>query len=206
MANDSENRDEEEHLELASAWVRAKALVSATSMKFLLALTIGVFAFAVQTYLTPKPSDIISVNRKPFEEAIARLEAINTQIKVATVSGNDLAKIVEKAQPELQESIEGLRFSVRGTDPELGIYLPPLVTTAYAAATVNEPEMVYSTDQRTMLVTGIIIAIAIFWVFCFVLYFFSKDKEKVKFAGTMIQTVLGFFIGIATGMIGSPRR
>jgi hypothetical protein len=206
VADDSEKRDEEEHLELASAWVRAKALVSATSMKFLLALTIGVMAFAVQTYTTPKPSEIISVNRKPFEEAIARLEAINTQIKAAQASGpaSDLIPIIEKAQPELQESIDGLRFSVRGTDPELGIALPSLVTTAYAA--VTDTELVYSTDQRTILVTVIIIFIAVFWVFCFVLYFFSKDKEKVKFAATMIQTVLGFFIGIVTGMIGSPRR
>jgi hypothetical protein len=145
-------------------------------------------------------------HRKPFEEAIARLEAINTQIKAAQASGpaSDLIPIIEKAQPELQESIDGLRFSVRGTDPELGIALPSLVTTAYAA--VTDTELVYSTDQRTILVTVIIIFIAVFWVFCFVLYFFSKDKEKVKFAATMIQTVLGFFIGIVTGMIGSPRR
>jgi hypothetical protein len=206
MANDTEKQEDTDHLETAGFWVRFRALFAQSSMKFLMAMSIGALVFSTQAFFPPPKPDTLTVNRIPFEEAIAKLEAVQAQVKSLTTAelpAEKLQPALQEASAELEQSIADLRGSLRDSDPELG-FLPSLVTQAYAA--VENPEQIYSNDQRTMLVTGIIGAIFVFWIFCFILYFVSKDKEKVKFAGTMIQTVLGFYIGIVTGMMGAPRR
>ncbi|KAA3519857.1 hypothetical protein G6L63_03760 [Agrobacterium vitis] len=207
MAKNSEDEDVTEHLETASFWVRFQALFTQSSMRLLMAMSIAAIVFTFQMAFPPPKPNTLTVNRVPFEEALARLDAEQAKVKsyaAEDIPADKLRPLLEQSSVELEESIAAVRGSLRGQDPELGFSLPSLVTEAFAAT--EDAEQIYSTDQRTMLVTGIIGAIFVFWIFCFVLYFVSKDKEKVKFAGTMIQTVLGFYIGIVTGMMGAPRR
>ncbi|KQQ38329.1 hypothetical protein ASG19_04555 [Rhizobium sp. Leaf306] len=89
-------------------------------------------------------------------------------------------------------------------DGEKGIFFPKwgslLVTPAYAQDETSRA--IAKEDFRQTLAMGLLVAITLFWLFCLGMYFFSKDEKKISFSANMIQTVLGFYIGVFTGLMG----
>jgi hypothetical protein len=59
---------------------------------------------------------------------------------------------------------------------------------------------------RPMIMIGVIIAISTFFFICVGLFCLTTDADKLKFADNMIRTIVGFYIGIATGLLGLPVR
>lgn len=57
---------------------------------------------------------------------------------------------------------------------------------------------------RPTVMVAIISAITVFFLFCIVLYCFATDAEKLKFADNMMRTIVGFYTGIVTGLLGLP--
>jgi hypothetical protein len=47
-----------------------------------------------------------------------------------------------------------------------------------------------------------LLSITVFFIACIVTYFRTTDAERLKFAMNSIQTILGFYIGVFTGLLG----
>lgn len=77
-----------------------------------------------------------------------------------------------------------------------------LASPAYAQEEI--PRAVAKEDFRQNLAIALLFAISIFSLVCLVVYFSSKDEKKIAFSANMIQTVLGFYIGVLTGLMGLP--
>jgi hypothetical protein len=58
--------------------------------------------------------------------------------------------------------------------------------------------------MRPYLMLAVIVAITIFFFICIGLFCRTQDVEKLKFADNMIRTIVGFYIGIVTGLLGLP--
>jgi hypothetical protein len=79
-----------------------------------------------------------------------------------------------------------------------------LVSTALAQT--GERSTAESMDNiRPFLLIGVVVAISIFFFICVWLFCVANDDEKARFADNMIRTILGFYIGIVTGLLGFPR-
>jgi hypothetical protein len=86
---------------------------------------------------------------------------------------------------------------------------PLLIAPAYAqtegvtATEAPEPKsrMEY---LKPYIMVGVILAITVLFFICIGLFCIAKDSEKIKFAHDMIRTIVGFYIGIFTGLLGLP--
>lgn len=129
------------------------------------------------------------------------------QLIQEAVRGVGISNIPRESQEKIAMAlgrIELVDKALVPNDDQPAIFLPKwswLASPAYAAETDAE-RVVAKEDFRQNLAMGILIAISVFWVVCLFVYFFSKDDKKIAFAATMIQTVLGFYIGVFTGLLG----
>jgi hypothetical protein len=75
------------------------------------------------------------------------------------------------------------------------------------AQTPPAPSLMSSTEGlRPFIMFGILIAITVFFFICVRLYCFTADADKIKFADNMMRTIVGFYIGIVTGLLGLPGK
>ncbi|MGO7016309.1 hypothetical protein [Rhizobiales bacterium] len=58
--------------------------------------------------------------------------------------------------------------------------------------------------MRQGIVVFMIICITILLIGFLILYFKTNDPEKLKFADSMIRMIVGFYIGVVTGLLGIP--
>ena len=59
-----------------------------------------------------------------------------------------------------------------------------------------------STDMKPYVMVGIFAVLAVVLVVSVGVQLFGKDPDKVKGAGDIVKTCIGFFIGVATSYIG----
>lgn len=59
---------------------------------------------------------------------------------------------------------------------------------------------------RPAIMIGVIGAITVFFFICVVLFCYTSDADKLKFADNMMRTIVGFYIGIVTGLLGLPGK
>ena len=50
----------------------------------------------------------------------------------------------------------------------------------------------------------VIVAVMLFLMIFVGIFLFNKDAEKIKFSITMIQTIIGFYVGVISGILGLP--
>jgi hypothetical protein len=144
-------------------------------------------------------------------------DELRTTLKVAAdnikgaVTETGFANLPEDAQRKLVLAIKHIESVSNRLEPKEDdnpvIFLPNIrdlfsggfITPAYAQE--DPARTIAKEDFRQNLAMGILIAISVFWVVCLIVYFWSKDEKKIAFAATMIQTVLGFYIGVFTGLL-----
>jgi len=79
------------------------------------------------------------------------------------------------------------------------------VSYAYAQEANELDRSIGSIDTlRPYIMLFIIASITIFFFVCVGLFCKTKDLEKLKFADNMLRTIVGFYIGIVTGLLGLP--
>jgi hypothetical protein len=75
------------------------------------------------------------------------------------------------------------------------------------AATASMTSAMSSMDSlRPMIMIGVIAAISVFFFICVGLFCLTADADKIKFADNMMRTIVGFYIGIVTGLLGLPGK
>jgi hypothetical protein len=96
------------------------------------------------------------------------------------------------------------------TVPNSHSFYDRLSIEAFAQA-VPAPAAAYSMmssidSLRPMIMIGVIAAISVFFFICVGLFCLTSDADKIKFADNMMRTIVGFYIGIVTGLLGLPGK
>ena len=85
-------------------------------------------------------------------------------------------------------------------------YVPMLSMSAYAQY-MPDASKAYTIDSlRQVIMLGVTVVISVFFFICVLLFCFTKDIEKLKFADNMLRTIVCFYIGIVTGLLGLPGK
>lgn len=173
---------------------------------------IGVLLGVVSGYLTGfNEEPRLVLYQKSADDLRNQLTQSKQDIGVAVKSiGFD--KLTDEAQKKLYSALQRIDAVSEALKPQVNdkpaIFLPrfldfsALVSPAYAQS--ENVRSIAKEDFRQNLAMGLLFAITVFWVFCLGVYFLSKDEKKIAFAANMIQTVLGFYIGVFTGLMGLP--
>lgn len=200
--------DEAKKIAAKNAWQRLGALIfSGTGI---LGVILGFMATLSGAYLAgyndiPRvvmAEPLAAEYRKTLEEARAD---IGQAVKII---GFD--KLSRESQEKLYTALQKIEIVekalVPSEDDEPVIVFPKLgsllVTPAYAQE--DKTRAIAKEGFRQTLAMGLLIVISVFWLFCLGMYFFSRDEKKISFSANMIQTVLGFYIGVFTGLMGLP--
>ncbi|MGO4353989.1 hypothetical protein AB4Z25_18945 [Rhizobium sp. RAF36] len=112
---------------------------------------------------------------------------------------------------DLRASLEDIERSiieeqlVPANDGLLDRLMEILVPPAYSA----ETKAIQATDAfspndyiRPGILLVMLLSITVFFVTCIITYFRTSDPERLKFCMNSIQTTLGFYIGVFTGLLG----
>lgn len=202
------NEEEVQKLVKQSAKKRFFALInSATGVLAVIAGLFGVFSSA---YLTGynEPRRVVLYEKVAEQHRISLMEAISDINQAISEIGID--NIPQESQQKIASAIGKISAVEKGLagseDDEKGIFFPKLgkllATNAYAMDAPVKADA--KEDFRQSVALAILVAITIFWVLCLTIYLFSNDEKKVTFSMSMIQTVLGFYVGVFTGLMGLP--
>jgi hypothetical protein len=71
-----------------------------------------------------------------------------------------------------------------------------------ADATATHRRIPAGGDLRSVVMVFVLVAITAFGGVCVYIFLTSKDRERIKFADSMLRTIVGFYIGIVTGLLG----
>jgi hypothetical protein len=77
---------------------------------------------------------------------------------------------------------------------------------AFADTVTGAPSFSSIEGLKPMIMIGVISAISLFFFICVALFCFTADVDKIKFADNMMRTIVGFYIGIVTGLLGLPGK
>jgi hypothetical protein len=199
---------EAERLARASFATRFRALFTFTRVLMLLLFAgLGAETYWVLNLNLPEP-ERYTVDGPRYRAALEQLQAsqglvaeLTSQINAVPTVPEELKALAQNADRSVADAYKAVKTLplVEGEVRSLG--LSP-ISAAYAAeddqAHVTESEAPF----RRTIAMGVLSAIFIFWVGCIVAYFFTRDPEKIKFSMTMMQTILGFYIGVFTGLMG----
>lgn len=181
---------------------------SASGLMTIVAMVLGALTSGATAYLlgyneTPR----VVMYQAVAQEHQKTLREAKQDIGLA-ISEIGFANIPEESQRRLAAALAKIDLVDKALEPnerdEGGLFFPKLgsliTTPAYAEDSTSRS--IAKEDFRQNLAMGLLFAITVFWLFCLGTYFFSKDEKKISFSANMIQTVLGFYIGVFTGLMG----
>ncbi|RDJ13297.1 hypothetical protein B5K05_09810 [Rhizobium phaseoli] len=181
-------------------------VTSFTGIMAILAGTLAAYSYAYLAGYNSIPRIVMSQPvaqeyQKSLREAAGEIKASIQEIGVQNIP--------TETQRRLAKALAGIEQVDKALEPsessEPAIFLPELGLLASPAFAEEATARVYAKeDFRQNLAMVLLVAITLFWLVCLSIYFFSKDEKKIAFAANMIQTVLGFYIGVFTGLMGLP--
>ncbi|TBG37142.1 hypothetical protein ELG78_09185 [Rhizobium leguminosarum] len=179
----------------------------------MIAVTFGAFTVidSVFSYLHPPPKIVLFYEQTRVQaeeyatEGLAEVRIAQEMLRnnpgdpevtfkaldhLATVSGN----------------LAGIQtFLTQGGTVAASTSLPSFVRSAEAATAntaVDAPPKFES--MRQYVAYAMIGFITLILVFFILMYAFAANSEKIKFADSMIRMIVGFYIGVVTGLLGIP--
>jgi 4-amino-4-deoxy-L-arabinose transferase-like glycosyltransferase len=180
-------------------------LSSASGILALLAALLAVYSWAFLSGYNESPrvvffAEVADGHRDSLKEARKEISTSISEIGIQNIPVETQQRLaLAMAQIELVEQA----LTPKETQ-EKGLFFPKwselVIGTAHAQVDVQRANA--KEDFRQNLAMGLLLAITVFWVVCLCMYFFSKDEKKISFSANMIQTVLGFYIGVFTGLMG----
>jgi hypothetical protein len=196
------NQDDNEPVGVQSSPMeRISGLFGEAKYRIGAALLLGLLTFAVQMALTPKAPDTVRVLARDFHTARTALTDLRMTFDEV------YPQIYKVAPDEVRADLDNMRAKIDLADSnfrawqDLEGFLPALVGTANAQSTTaalpadefNRPFVLYA----LLGVLGLILLLFIG------IYAFTKDAERMKFAQSIIQTIVSFAIGVVAGMLGT---
>ncbi|MER9576964.1 hypothetical protein NKJ09_22065 [Mesorhizobium sp. M0189] len=143
---------------------------------------------------------------------VADFVAMSMAIQTADRNIQTLSKILEKypdvdANGPLAEMRQSTDAALKALTNIPGGMLndvrgPSFVNSANAAPVASDftnPEV-----YRPAVMVFMVATITLFLLLFVGLYLFTGDPEKIKFSASMIQTIIGFYVGVITGILGLP--
>jgi hypothetical protein len=142
------------------------------------------------------------------QQAIAQavLEALpRLDFAIAELSKQDTDKATAiRELEEARAALSRLRYTRSGVDSRSSLepeWKWALMTSAYAQSQPAIPTL--PSEAKRWLLGGVLGVLAIVFIICIVAIFMTKDAEVLRFAFDTVKTLMGFFIGVATTLIGS---
>lgn len=100
------------------------------------------------------------------------------------------------------------RRSAQTTTIPINLVSAALAQSETGSSLADESEAIRSNSieyWRPYVMLAVLVCVTMFFFICLGMFVFSKDEFKLKFADSMIRTVVGFYIGIVTGLLGLPK-
>ncbi|MBB2836985.1 UNVERIFIED_ORG: hypothetical protein GGE64_000695 [Rhizobium etli] len=180
------------------------------SLGLLLAMSFALLSVANQFIEGPKKfsveADKIAAAQKYVDDARRLFNQVAPQLDT-----NNLPIETKNKLAELAGSIAGAQSAIQSMVPETthktwlqNIFSMNVFTPAHAAENDNSSTATLVGWMRQGIVVFMIVCITFLLVGFLVLYFRTSDPEKLKFADSMIRMIVGFYIGVVTGLLGIP--
>lgn len=135
-----------------------------------------------------------------YRHSLANVREILRHAKqVANLYPDTPPAVLAEIERALTEATAGLDL------PEDRSFLdvaPSIVGPAFAQSQAAAPPK--SEIVRPAIMIFVIVVITLFGAVCVYMYLTTADAERIKFADSMIRTIIGFYIGIVTGLLGIP--
>lgn len=192
------------------------SLSSSLALAGLVAAIFSLYSVTVQINGVRQMSEPVQVPRDSYvliqnslSQAQDAIERIELSPDFATVS-EDTRFNIRDAKRQLASVEMFLKVSEpksQKSESETGS-LFPIITPAYAQekAEVKVAEPTNPEEIRKNILYSVMAGIALFGFGCLIMYLTTKDQKKMDFADNMLRTIVGFFIGITTGLLGLPSK
>ncbi|MBD9596124.1 hypothetical protein IB270_25110 [Ensifer sp. ENS05] len=169
---------------------------------------------------------ILSVANQLFPEPPPKAEVPVERIEQARKYASESKRLFDELVPgidlrmlsaESKQRLADLAGAIAGTEDAVKSMVPPPqkknwlqelfsfgpITEAYAQDSKDATAVAVSW-MRQGIVVFMIVCITILLIGFLILYFKTSDPEKLKFADSMIRMIVGFYIGVVTGLLGIP--
>ncbi|MGO6943181.1 hypothetical protein [Rhizobium johnstonii] len=177
-----------------------------------LALTLIGFATAIYAFRTAS----VAAERSTYNYRVKAAMAYDSlrDIKSILVEAQEAINKNPSTVPDVAEKVEkALAVATAATDR----FNPPVtqkeqsaipafsfVSAAYAQGSTSDEGQQRPEYIRPAIMIFVIIVITAFGGVCVYMYLTTADAERIKFADSMLRTIIGFYIGIVTGLLGIP--
>ncbi len=176
----------------------------------LFTFSLAILSVANQLFPDPPPKVEVSVERI---EQVRKYASESKRLFDELVPGIDLRTLSAESKQRLAD----LAGAIAGTEDAVKSMVPPPqkknwlqelfssgpITEAYAQDSKDATAVAVSW-MRQGIVVFMIVCITILLIGFLILYFKTNDPEKLKFADSMIRMIVGFYIGVVTGLLGIP--
>lgn len=212
-----ENKSKPENYEAALLNASPRERFLKLRLPVLIAI-LGAFVGIVATFtnFTPEGRDRFVVAE--FRE-LMNIHHRSEELMISILSRPDIRSLDQ----ETQDLLVLLRENISKSNLQLNRFVtailaqsevgPPLsiISSAYAqeAARQNSGGFVQSPitieSLKPIMMILVISVITVFFFICVTLFCYTKDAEKLKFADNMSRMIVGFYIGVVTGLLGLPK-
>jgi hypothetical protein len=136
--------------------------------------------------------------------ALALLDDALVELRKQDANKEKAIERIEQAKEILSGLLDDTRPSQKRSTlaPDWNINF---ITRAYAQspAATPAPEPTLPSQAKRWLLGGVLAVLAIVFILCVVAIFITKDTDVLRFAFDTVKTLMGFFIGVATTLIGT---
>ncbi len=169
---------------------------------------------------------ILSVANQLFPEPPPKAEVSVERIELARKYASESKRLFDELVPgidlrtlsaESKQRLADLAGAIAGTEDAVKSMVPPpqkknWLQELFSSGPITEAFAQDSKDATAVAVSWMWQGIVVFMIVCItilligflILYFKTSDPEKLKFADSMIRMIVGFYIGVVTGLLGIP--
>ncbi|MGO7035669.1 hypothetical protein ACCT19_33180 [Rhizobium ruizarguesonis] len=175
-----------------------------------LTLTLIGFAAAIYAFRTAS----VAAERSTYDYRFAMAYDALRDIKSILVEAQEAINRNPSTAPDVAEKVDkALAVATAATDrfnppvtqkDQSAIPAFSLVSAAYAQGSTPDEGHQRPEYIRPAIMIFVIIVITAFGGVCVYMYLTTADAERIKFADSMLRTIIGFYIGIVTGLLGIP--
>jgi len=206
-----------EQIAKAKAPDRIRLLFTRNLLAVAIATLAGLMTIIPTLFIESTRDPTVTVPTSTYQSVISQLQEAQRQLSKA-LTPDQLAKLppdvvlslarVETNLMNSSNTLIAIQAAHEHSSP-LDRLIDSLFTKANAAQTAENTQVQQAADSfttvnyiRPAILIFMLGAITIFFIACIVTYFRTDDAERLKFAMNSIQTILGFYIGVFTGLLG----
>lgn len=169
---------------------------------------------------------ILSVANQLFPEPPPKAEVSVERIELARKYASESKRLFDELVPgidlrtlsaESKQRLADLAGAIAGTEDAVKSMVPPPQKKNWLQELFSSGPITEAYAQDSKVATAVAVSwmrqgIVVFMIGCItilligflILYFKTSDPEKLKFADSMIRMIVGFYIGVVTGLLGIP--